>query len=149
MKKIFSFSLAFFIFLFINLAAKDSKVFDNPSYGYKVDIPTDWVLHHNEDNISGNRMHLVGWGLPKVYSEEDKGYITHFISFFSYDLNNIRSVEDMVNYEFQRIEDIADSVSLIDSIPYMIFDVYSTIKNKQYRSKTCITFKNGIGYTTP
>ncbi|HMR17914.1 MAG TPA: hypothetical protein PKA53_01325 [Sphingobacterium sp.] len=121
--------------------------FENSRFKFQASIPDDWKLHQEikADSLSYT---IVGWGLPKVYTEMDKHEVENAVSIAAIEHNKIKSLDDVVKAEFNRVKNTAIILNQvkIDSVEHTAYITNSLIKNFSYVSQQYFIFKNGIGY---
>lgn len=88
---------------------------------------------------------IVEWGLPLTYSELEKTDIENSISITAYHRTDIKSMEELITYEYLR-KDPRETSLEVDTSSVNARIVYSTIKGLNYKGKIYFVFKNDIGY---
>jgi hypothetical protein len=63
-------------------------IYENNSYRFRAKIPIDWTLYGEIKNDTVKNYSIVGWGLPKVYSDLEKTEIENAISITGYKRKN-------------------------------------------------------------
>jgi hypothetical protein len=119
-------------------------LYENEKLNFQVQIPSDWTLYGQMIDELNNRA-IVDWGIPKVYSELENTEIENSVSIRSYWNENIKSVEDLITFEYFRINPIETALE-IDSTTANARIVYQTKNGLNYKGKSYFLYENGIGY---
>ncbi len=117
--------------------------YENKLYGFKAEIPSNWVLFGEVKNDTLINRSIVEWGLPKIYSELESTEIENSISVTAFSRIDIKNIDDLIKLEFQRTGDIILSKDSIDRETYII---NFKINENNYKSKIKFNYTNGIGY---
>jgi hypothetical protein len=120
--------------------------YENKSYGFKVIIQSDWILYGEIKNDTIKNYSIVDWGLPKVYSDLEKTEIENSISITGYKRIDIKNIDELINFEFNRTSNVIKSKVLVDSVLNRAYIVNSEIRGLKYKSKLYFVFRNGTGY---
>lgn len=136
----------FLTFLFLALNVKGQTRFQNDKYGFSGQVPTDWYIYAETKDNPLNKSSIIEWGLPKVYSELEKTDIENAVSITAYKRPDIKNLDDLIKFEFERVSHILSSKEIIDSIPYHSYLLITVQKGLKYKSKVEFVFKNNIGY---
>ncbi len=134
-----------FLLVTINLVSGQTK-YQNEKYGFSGKTPDDWHIYAEIKDDSANKIAIIDWGLPKVFSESENTYIENAISIIAYKRSDIKNIDDLIKLEFERISDILESKEIIDSNPYTSFITITEINGLKYKSKVSFVFQNSIGY---
>ncbi len=139
--------ITIFLFVAVCSAALSQTTFENKRFKFQASIPDDWKLHQE---IRGDTLNytMVGWGLPKVYTEMDKHEVENAVSITAVEHGRIKSVDDLVKAEFNRVKNIATILNQvkIDSVEHTAYITNTFMKNLSYVSQQYFIFKNGTGY---
>lgn len=120
--------------------------FQNDKYGFKGLVPDDWHIYTEiKDNPSGKTA-LIDWGLPNVYSELEKSSIENSIVITAHKRAAIKSLDDLVAFEFRRLGSSVVSREVIDSLPYLSYKIHTYRKKLHYTTKAEFVFRDSIGY---
>src|SRR5690606_1890438 len=135
------------LFLAICNGSIGQTIFENTKFKFQASIPDDWRLHQE---IKGDSLNytIVGWGLPKVYTEMDKHEVENAVSITAIEHPKIKNVDDLVKAEFNRVKNMSIILNQvqIDSVEHTAY-VTNTLREKvSYVSQQYFVFKNGIGY---
>jgi len=137
--------------LFIALLSITSAFFaqvsyQNDSYGFEAQVPEDWHVYAEIKDDQANKVALINWGLPKVYSELENASIENAVSVVAYKRSNIKNTDDLINLELERTKDILESKERIQSSSNVAYIMTAVINGLTYKSKVTFVFKNDIGY---
>lgn len=121
------------------------KPYVNERYKFSLQIPNSWTLYGQIKNDTINNRAIVGWGLPKIYSEIEKTNIENSISVTAYQRKDITSTESLILFEYLRVDPTETALEL-DKLNPNARMIYMTRKGLQYKGKSYFIFKNGIGY---
>ena len=121
--------------------------FKNNKFKFQASIPDDWILRQ-EIKADSLNFTIVGWGLPKVYTEIDKHEVENAVSITALEHGKIKNLDDLVKAEFNRVKHIGTILNQvqIDSVEHTAYITNTLIKNVSYVSQQYFIFKNGIGY---
>ncbi len=135
------------LFLAIYNFSLGQTTFENSRFKFKATIPEDWRLHQEikADSLSYT---MVGWGLPKVYTEMDKHEVENAVAIAAIEHSKIQNLDDVIKAEFNRAKHISIILNQVktDSVEHTSYITNSLMKNVSYVSKQYFIFKNGIGY---
>lgn len=120
--------------------------FQNAAYGYSGEVPAEWKVYAEIKDDPENHASIIDWGLPKVFSKLEKTNIENAISITAYNRPEIKNIDDLVKFEFERVGDIVESKKKSMEMSYLAYTVISNRNGHQYKGKTAFAYKNGIGY---
>lgn len=120
--------------------------YQNDKYGFSGLVAEDWHVYAEIKNDAVNNKALIDWGLPKVYSKLEKTSIENAVSIVAYNRPDIKTIDDLMKFEFERIGHILVSKELIDTIPRSSYTVITSRNGLKYKSKVAFVYQNNIGY---
>lgn len=123
----------------------DTKEYKNEVYKFCVKVPNDWKLYGQIVDDKKNQKAIVDWGLPPIYSELEKTNIENSISITAYKKNDINSVEELIAFEYLRINPRETALE-IDTKHKNARIIYFSKNGLEYKGKSYYVFKNGISY---
>lgn len=135
-----------FTVLVLTLNTQGQTKFQNDKYGFNGQVPTDWNIYAEIKDDPSGKSAIIDWGLPKVYSELEKTSIENAVSITAYKRPNIKTIDDLIEFEFERVGHRLSSKELIDSIPYYSYTLITIQNGLKYKTKVTFIFKNKIGY---
>jgi len=122
-----------------------SKEYKNEVYKFSVQVPNDWKLYGQIVDDKRNHKAIVDWGLPRIYSELEKTNIENSISITAYKKNDINSVEELITFEYLRINPTETALE-IDSKHRNARIIHFSKNGVEFKGKSYYVFKNGISY---
>jgi hypothetical protein len=120
--------------------------YQNEGYGFEAEVPEDWHVYAEIKDDPVNKRSIIDWGLPKVYSELEKTSIENAVSITAYKRAEFNDVEDLIKFEYERVQSILISKEQIDSLPHVSYLVNTEMKGLKYQTKQVFVLKNDIGY---
>lgn len=139
--------LLIFAYLFMSaLCIKAQTPFKNAAYGYSGEVPAEWKLQAEIKNDAENHKSFIGWSLPKTFSKLEKKSFENTISITAYQNPEIKSIDDLVKWQFEAITDTIDSKKKSMEMSYLAYTITGTKNGHEYKSKMAFAYKNGIGY---
>jgi hypothetical protein len=108
-----------FLILTFNLFAQSK--YQNEKYGYSGQVPNDWTIYAEIKDDTENNSSIIDWGLPKVYSKLEKASIENAISITAYKRNDIKNIDDLMKFEFNRVGSRLVSKEAVEETPYKSF----------------------------
>jgi hypothetical protein len=120
--------------------------YSNDKYGFTAVVPKDWLIYAEIKDDAENHVALLDWGLPKIYSDVEKQNIENAVSITAYQRSDIKNIDDLMKFEFDRISSIMVSKTKLDDILHTSYEIISKRNNQSYKTKTTFVFKNNIGY---
>ena len=138
------FSIIILISLVQCLSAKSEYI--NEKYGFKTRVPDDWKVYAEISDDPFNNYAVINWGMPEVYSELEKSKIENAVSIVAYKGDEIKSVEDLNEYENFRLQHVLQHKELIDSLPYPTYSIITSSKGVTYLSKSVYVYQNDVAY---
>ena len=136
-------SLAFLI-LTVNLFAQSH--YQNDTYGYSGQVPNDWTIYADIKDDTENHNSILDWGLPKVYSKLEKTSIENAISITAYKRSDIKNIDDLMKFEFNRVGSMLISKKAVEEAPYISYVLLTLQNGLNYKTRVSFVFKNNIGY---
>lgn len=141
-------SIAFFILviMYVPTICLGQSLYSNAKYKFEVKVPDDWSFYHEikDDNLPYT---IIGWGMPKTYSEPARHEIENAVSITAVQVEEIKCVKDLIAEEQKRTQAITTKRTEVDWGDNCVTLVSnSTIKGIDYISKQYFIFKDGIGY---
>jgi len=135
------------LFLAVCNGALGQSIFENSKFKFQASIPDDWILRQ-EIKADTLNYTIVGWGLPKVYTEMDKHEVENAVSITAIEHPRIKNLDDLVKAEFNRVKNIGTILNQvkIDSVEHTAYVTNTLMKNVSYVSQQYFIFKNGRGY---
>ncbi len=122
------------------------KIYVNEIYRFSASIPDSWSLYGQIKDDTINHRAIVGWGLPKIYSELEKTEIENSVSITAYHRTNINSVEKLIQSEYLRINPTETAMEIDKTNPNARMIYTTTATGLKYQGKSYFVFKNEIGY---
>ncbi|MBL4656940.1 MAG: hypothetical protein JKX73_02990 [Flavobacteriales bacterium] len=129
----------------INTLYGQSK-YQNDKYGFSGQVPDDWHVYAEIKDDPANKKAIIDWGLPKVYSKLEKTSIENAVSITAYKKPDIKTIDDLIKFEFERIGHVLVSKELNDTIQRPSYVVITLRNGLNYKSKVAFVFQNNIGY---
>jgi tetratricopeptide (TPR) repeat protein len=141
-------SLAFAVALILStfcstVLGESQETYSKPEFGYQVELPSDWTVfreYQDEDEA------IVSFGLPLVWSELEQQEIENAVAVAAYRREEIKSLQEMVDFEHDRIQDFLVSSTEVEAESGRTFRQVSEIRGLEYRSLANIRYVNGVGY---
>jgi len=135
------------LFLLISNTFLGQTEYLNEPFGIGATVPDDWHVYAEIRNDTVNKRSIISWGIPSVFSELDGASIENAISISAYKRPEIKNIEDLRQFESQRVHSILQSKQLIDSSENQLTYVSETkINGLIYKSKTKLFYKNQASY---
>ncbi|NIS17405.1 MAG: hypothetical protein GWN00_33465, partial [Aliifodinibius sp.] len=121
------------------------SIYKSDEYGFSVKVPDDWRIHAEMNDPDEGRM-IIDWGMPKVYSELEKTEIENAVSITAYKREEIKDIEDLMEFDFKRVEDITLAKSPVESMPGVSYQILTQQNMQTYSTNAVYYYENGIGY---
>ncbi|SFC80561.1 hypothetical protein SAMN05421747_12912 [Parapedobacter composti] len=136
-----------FLFLAVCNGVLGQTIFENSRFKFQASIPDDWMLRQ-EIKADTLNYTIVGWGMPKVYTEMDKHEVENAVSITAIEHPRIKNLDDLVKAEFNRVKNAGTILNQvqIDSVEHTAYITNTLMKNVSYVSQQYFIFKNGRGY---
>lgn len=135
-----------FLLLISNTLCGQSNYLNEP-FGVAATVPEDWHIYAELRNDTVNKRAIISWGIPAVYSEVEKASIENAISISAYKIPEIKNIDDLRQFEFERVQNILQSKELVDSSENRLTYVSKTkINGLIYRTKKVLFYKNKASY---
>ena len=135
------------LFLAVYNGALAQTIFKNDRFKFQASIPDDWILRQ-EIKADTLNYTIVGWGLPKVYTETDKHEVENAVSITAIEHPRIKNLDDLVKAEFNRVKNVGTILNQvkIDSVEHTAYVTNTLMKDVSYVSQQYFMFKDGRGY---
>ncbi len=130
----------------LSVSGFSQKKFENALYGFKGEVPSDWTIYAEINDDEDNHAAIMDWGLPKVYSKLEKTSIENAVSITAYNRSDIKNIEELQKFEFERVASVLTSKERIASSANPAYVIMSKRNGFTYKTKTEFVFKDGIGY---
>lgn len=132
--------------LIATLNIQGQTKFQNDKFGFRGQVPADWHIYAEIKENEAGQNAIIDWGLPKVYSNLEKTTIENAVSITAYKRADIKSIHDLMKFEFERIGNVLLSKEITDSIPYYSYTLITLQNGLKYKSQVKFTFNNNVGY---
>ena len=139
--------LVILLTFFLCRALQAQSTHSNEQYGFSAVVPKDWLIYAEIKDDAENHMALLDWGLPKIYSDLEKQNIENAVTITAYQRSDIKNLDDLMKFEFDRISSIMVSKTKLNDNSNTSYEIISKRNNQSYKTKTIFVFKNNIGYT--
>lgn len=143
MKRIF---LSLLTFILLTLSQYAQNQYKNATYGFSAIPPSDWKIYAELKNDEANKMAIIDWGMPTIYSDLEKSNIENAVSITALAFEKINSIESLIKVDFERTKKIRTSYDSVENEQNPTIICYSIQNKLEYKSKSVYFFKNNIGY---
>ncbi len=127
-------------------ALRAQTTYTNEKYGFSAIVSKDWLIYAEIKDDAENHMAILDWGLPKIYSDVEKQNIENAVSITAYQRSDIKNIDDLMKFEFDRISSVMVSKTKLNDNSNTSYEIISKRNNQSYKTKSTFIFKNNIGY---
>ena len=138
--------LSLFAFFLLTLSQYAQSQYKNDIYGFSAIPLSDWKIYAEIKDDTKNKMAVIDWGMPEIYSDLEQSKIENAVSITALASEKINSIESLIKTDFERIKPLRISYDSVENEQNPTF-IVNTIQNKlKYKSKSVYFYKNKIGY---